>query len=166
MRKILAPVVFCLATVAAFACGDKLMLVMRVGFAQPNQGRPVAILAYIQPDLPSSALVRQIYLQSAVKKAGHRIRFIDDTAKLDEALKADKYDLVLADVAVADELSQRARSSPFRPVVLPVAYKTTKLEDSAAQKRFHCLLKAPSDSEEYFEAIDQALQLKAKTAGR
>ena len=73
---------------------------------------------------------------------------------------------MLADVSVADELSQRVTASPFRPVVLPVAYKSTKQDDSAAQKKFHCLLKAPSDSDQYFEAIDQALQWKAKAPGR
>jgi len=166
VRKILIPLAFFVTAIAASACGDKLMLVMRVRLAQLKLGRPVAILAYTQRDLPSSALVRQIQLQPAVKKAGHRFQFIEDTTKLDEALKADKYDLVLADVAVADELSQRVKTSPFRPFVLPVAYKSTKLEDSATQKKFHCLLKATSDSEQYFEAIDQALQWKAKAPTR
>ena len=166
MRKILIPLVFFLTAAVAWACGDKLMLVMRVRLAQLKLGRPVAILAYTHRDLPTSALVRQIQLQPVVRKAGHRFQFIDDTAKLDDALKADKYDLVLADVSVADELSQRVKASPFRPVVLPVAYKSTKQDDSAAQKKFHCLLKAPSDSDQYFEAIDQALQWKAKSPGR
>ena len=71
-----------------------------------------------------------------------------------------------ANVAVADQLNQRVKSSPFRPLVLPVAYKSTKVEDSATQKKYHCLLKTPSDSDQYFEAIDQALQWKAKTAAR
>jgi hypothetical protein len=69
-------------------------------------------------------------------------------------------------VAVADQLSQHVTASPFHPVVLPVAYKSTKVEDSATQKKYHCLLKTPVDSDQYFEAIDQALQWKAKTATR
>jgi DNA-binding NtrC family response regulator len=142
------------------------MLVMRVRLAQLRMGRPMAILAYGRGDLPSSALVRQLQAQPAVKKAGHRFQFIEDLARLDGALKAEKYDLVIADVAVADQLSERVKSSPFRPVVLPVAYKSTKVEDSATQKKYHCLLKAPADSDQYFEAIDQALQWKAKAAIR
>jgi hypothetical protein len=166
MRKFLVLLSFLSATAVAWACGDKLMLVMRVRLAQLKLGHPVAILAYARPDLPSSVLIRQIQLQPAVKKAGHRFQFIEDTARLDDALKADKYDLVLADASVADQLSQRVKSSPFRPVVLPVTYRGTKAEDSATQKKFHCLLKTPSDSEQYFEAIDQALQWKAKAAVR
>lgn len=166
MRKVLILAPFLLTAAGAWACGDKLMLVMRVRLAQLKPGHPVAILAYAQRDLPSSALIRQFQLQPAVKKAGHRFQFIEDAAKLDDALKAEKYDVVLADVAVADELSQRMRSSPSRPVVLPVSYKSTKAEDSATQKKFHCILKAPSGSEQYFEAIDQALQWKAKGIAR
>ena len=162
MRKL--PIVLFLAAVVVFACGDKLMLVMRVRIAQLKLGHPLAILAYTQRDLQSSVLVRQIQLHPDVKKAGHRFQFVEDAASFDSALKAQKYDVVLADVTLADQLSQRVTSSPFRPVLLPVAYQSTKQEDSATQKKFHCLLRTPSDSDRYFEAIDQALQWKAKAA--
>lgn len=166
MRKLLILPVFPLTAAVVWACGDKLMLVMRIRLAQLKPSQPVAILAYAQRDLPSSALIRQIQLQPAVKKAGHKFEFIEDTAKLAEALRVGKYDLFLADLSIAAELSEHVRSSPFQPAVLPVAYKSTKAEDSAAQKKFHCLLRTPSGSEQYFEAIDQALQWKAKSAGR
>jgi CheY-like chemotaxis protein len=166
MRKLVFPLAVLLTVTVAYACGDKLMLVMRLRAAQLKLGHPVTILAYAQRDLPSSDLVRQIQSQPAVRKAGHRFQFVEDGAKLDEALKATKYDLVLADVAVADSLSQRLQSSPFQPVVWPVAYKSTKQEDSATQKKFDCLLKAPTSSDAYFESIDQALQWKAKVATR
>jgi hypothetical protein len=166
MRKLVVPLAFFLAVTVAYACGDKLMLVMRLRAAQLKLGHPVTILAYAQRDLPSSDLVRQIQSQPAVRKAGHRFEFVEDGTNLDEALKATKYDLVLADVALADSLRQRLQSSPFRPMVVPVAYKSTKQEDSATQKKFHCLLKTPSSSDAYFDAIDQALQWKAKVATR
>jgi hypothetical protein len=164
MRKFLVLQAFFLGAAVAWACGDKLMLVMRVRLAQLKLGHPVAILAYAQRDLPSSDLLRKIQLQPAVKKAGHRFQFIDDSSKLDAELKASKYDVVLGDVTVADQLTERAKSSPFHPVVLPVAFGSTKAQDSATQKKFHCLLKEPSDSDHYFEAIDEALQWKAKAA--
>ncbi len=166
MRKVPVALSFFLTAAVALACGDKLMLMMRLRVAQLNLGHPVTILAYDQRDLPSSAFVRQIQSQPAVQKAGHRFQFIEDTARLDDALKTNKYDLVMADLSVADQFSQRANSSPFRPVVLPVAYKTTKAENSAAEKKFHCLLKTPGGSSDYFEAVDEALQWKAKAARR
>ena len=166
MRKVCVILPFFLVTAVALACGDKLMLVMRVRLAQLKLGHPVAILAVTEKDFPSSAMVRQIQLQPAVKKAGHRFEFLEDTSRLDDTLKAEKFDVVLADVALAGKLSEQAKSSPFRPVVLPVAYNTSKSEDSATQKKFHCLLKTPTGADQYFEAIDQALQWKAKSANR
>ena len=166
MRKLPIFVAFLLTAAGAWACGDKLMLVMRVRLAQLKLGHPVSVFAYAQRDLPTSPLIRQIQLQPAVKKAGHNFLLVEDTTKLDEALEADKYDLILADLSVADELSQRVRLHPSRPVVLPVSSKSSKTEESAARRKFHSLLKAPGDSEQYFEAVDQALQSKAKALAR
>jgi DNA-binding NtrC family response regulator len=140
------------------------MLVMRVRLAQLKLGRPITVLAYARQDLPSSAAVRQLQLQREVKKAGHRFEFADDTNRLESALKTGKFDIVMADVTVADQLREQISASPFHPVILPVTYKRTKTEDSATQKKYHCLLRTPSDSDGYFEAIDQALQWKAKSA--
>jgi hypothetical protein len=47
-------------------------------------------------------------------------------------------------------------------VLLPVAFKASKEEQSAAQKKYHCLLKAPSDVDNYLAAIDQAMDWKLK----
>lgn len=162
--RILCP--FFLMSAVALGCGDKLMLIMRVRLAQLRLGHPVAVLALAEQDLPSSASIRQLPLQSAVKKAGHRFQVINEPAQLDEALKAQKYDLVLADVTVADNVSERVKALPNRPVVVPVSYKSSKVQDSATQKKFHCLLKAPTDSDQYFEAVDQALQWKTKGMSR
>ena len=159
MRKAQILLTFLLSGAGVWACGDKLMLVMRI---RPLQLKPAAILGYTRLDSPSSKLIRDLQLQPAVKKAGHRFEFVDDLAKLDGALKTGKYDLVLADMSVASELSQRLSSAPSRPVVLPVAYNAAKADQSAAQKRFHCLLKVPGGPEHYLDAIDQAMLWKAK----
>lgn len=162
MRTALIVSIFLLSGVGVWACGDKLMLVMGLRRSQLNLSRPAAIIGYTRLDSPSSKLIRELQLQPAVKKAGHRFEFVDDLTKLQGALKTGKYDVVLADIAVAGELSEHLTSSPSRPVVLPVAYKAAKADQSAAQKRFHCLLKVPSGTEHYLETIDQAMQWKAK----
>ena len=166
MRKLLILLPLLLTTAIGWACGDKLMLVMRVRLAQLKLGHPITILAYTQREFPSSASVHQIQIQPDVKKAGHRFQFVEDPARLDDALKAEKYDIVVADVAVADQISQRVQASPSHPVMLPVSYKGTKAEDSVTQKKYHCLLKAPGGADQYFDAVDQALQWKSKTVAR
>jgi hypothetical protein len=43
---------------------------------------------------------------------------------------------------------------------LPVAFRASKEEQSAAQKKYHCLLKAPGNTDNYLDAIDQAMEWK------
>lgn len=127
--------------------------------------RPALILAY-PGQTASATLIRDLPLHLALKKAGHRIQVLEDPTGLENALKAEKYDLVVADVANANELSQRVFSAPSKPVLLPVAFQASKEEQSAAQKKYHCLLKAPSNAENYLLAIDQAMDWKLKTTNR
>ena len=166
MRRSLILLSLLLVAAVAWACGDKLMLVMGVRLSQVNPAHRAVILAYPGQNSASAAVIRDLQLQPAVKKAGHRFQFVEDAAGLDTALRAGKYDLVLADVANANELNQLVSSAPSRPVWLPVAYKLTKEEQSATQKKFHCLLKAPSDTDHYLAAIDQAMEWKLKAGIR
>jgi ABC-type amino acid transport substrate-binding protein len=137
------------------------MLIMGARSSLIRPGHAALILAY--PGQSASAgVIRSLQLQPAVKKAGHKIQVVEDSTGLDTALKAGKYDVVMADVASAGEISQHISSAPSKPVLLPVAFKASKEEQSAAQKKYHCLLKAPGDTENYLAAIDQAMDWKLK----
>jgi ABC-type amino acid transport substrate-binding protein len=149
----------------AWACGDKLMLVMGSRSSQIRPLHPASILAY--PGQSASAtLIRGLQSEPAFRKAGYRVQLLEDSAGLDNALKAGKYDLVIADVANANEMSQQVSLAASKPVLLPVAFHASKEQQSAAQKRYHCLLKAPGNAENYLEAIDHAMELKLKGATR
>jgi hypothetical protein len=166
MRRPLVLLSLLLVAAVGWACGDKLMLVMGVRLSQVNPAHRAVILAYPGQNSASAAVIRDLQLQPAVKKAGHRFQFVEDAAGLDSALRSGKYDLVLADVANANELNHLVSSAPSRPVWLPVAYKPSKEAQSATQKKFHCLLKAPSDTDHYLAAIDQAMEWKLKAGIR
>jgi ABC-type amino acid transport substrate-binding protein len=165
MRRSLILLGLLLLAAVAWACGDKLMLVMGARSSRIKPAHPALILAY-PGQTASATLIRDLRLQPAVKKAGHRIQVVEDATGLDNALKGGKYDLVMADVANANELSQRVLSAPSKPVLLPVAFQASKEEQSAAQKKYHCLLKAPSNPENYLVAIDQAMDWKLKKINR
>jgi len=166
MRRPLVFLSLFLVAAVAWACGDKLMLVIGARMSMVNPAHLAVILAYPGQNSASAAVIRDLQLQPALKKAGHRFQLVEDAAGLDNALKAGKYDLVVADVANANELNQLVSSAPSRPVLLPVGFKQTKEEQSATQKKFHCLLKAPSDTNHYLAAIDQAMEWKLKAALR
>ena len=149
----------------AYACGDKLMLVMGSRSSQIKPLHPASILIY--PGQSASAtLIRSLQSQPAVRKAGYRFQLVEDFAELDNALKAGKYDVVVADVSDANQLSQQVSSAASKPVLLPVAFKASKQEQSAALKKYHCLLKAPGNTDNYLDAIDDAVELKLKGATR
>ena len=165
MRRPLVLLGLLLVGAIAWACGDKLMLVMGSQFSQIKPLHPAAILAY-PGQSASAALIRGFQSQPAFRKAGHRFQLVEDSAGLADALRIGKYDVVVADVANASELSQQVSSAASKPVLLPVAFKASKEEQFAAQKKYHCLLKAPGNTDNYLEAIDQAMELKLKGAIR
>lgn len=165
MRRPLILLGLLLVGAIAWACGDKLMLVMGSRYSQIKPLHPAAILAY--PGKSTSAtLIRSLQSQPAFKKAGHRVQIVEDSAGLDLALKAGKYDVVVVDVTNANELSLQVSSAASKPVLLPVVFRASKEEQAAAQKKYHCLLKAPGDPENYLDAIDHAMELKSKGATR
>jgi hypothetical protein len=165
VRKSLILLTLLLVGTIAWACGDKLMLVMGARSSQIKPLHPAVILAY-PGQSASAALIRSLESQPVFRKAGYRFQFVENSAGLDHALKAGKYDVVLADIGDANGLSQEVSSAASRPILLPVAFKASKEEQSAAQKKYHCLLKAPSNPENYVEAIDQAMELKLKGTAR
>jgi ABC-type amino acid transport substrate-binding protein len=141
------------------------MLVMgaRSGLIKPLHR--AAILAYPGKSA-SAAVIRSFQSQPAFKKVGHQFQLVEDASGINDALKAGKYDVVLVDVADANGLSQQVASAASKPVLLPVAFKASKEEQSEAQKKYHCLLKVPGSSDNYLEAIDHAIELKLKGAAR
>jgi hypothetical protein len=161
-----------LSTVA-FACGDKLMLTLgNVRFGQVNgSARPASILAYTPPNSPVAAVVRELEVQSAAKRAGITFYSLDDPAKLDEALKTQTYDLLLVDAREADGLERQVQTAASRALVLPVVYQSIKDQSSKAaaaeaEKKFHCVLTAPNSAGRYLSAIDRAMELKEKARSK
>ena len=156
---------FALSTVA-FACGDKLMLSLgNVRYGQVNgSAHPAVILAYTPRNSPVADVVKELELQSAAKRAGVTFYSLDDPARLDEALKSQKYDLLLVDAGDADSLEGQVQSS--KTLVLPVVYQSSKAAAAEEEKKFHCVLTAPNSAGRYLSAIDRAMEVKQKTRSK
>jgi hypothetical protein len=165
MRRPIIVLGFLLAGTIAWACGDKLMLVMGSRSSQIRGLHPAAILVY-PGESAGAPLMRSLLSQTAIRKAGHHLQIVEDSAGLDTALKGGRFDLVMADVSDANAITEKMASAASKPVLLPVAFKASKEEQSAAQKKYHCLLKVPGNSDNYLDAIDRAMELKLKGAAR
>jgi hypothetical protein len=157
-----------LLSTVAFACGDKLMLTLgNVRFGQVNgTARPASILAYAPRNSPVADVVKELELQSAAKRAGVTFYSLDDPARLDEALKSQKYDLLLVDAGAADSLEGEVQSAASKTLVLPVVYQSSKAAAAEAEKKFHCVLTAPNSAGRYLSAIDRAMEFKEKARSR
>ena len=164
MRKLVFLPMIILAGTVGWACGDKLMLVMGARHLL-LKNHPTDILAF-PGNSRSAALIRNLSSQPALQKAGYRFQVVESFSGLDSALKSRQYDLVMADLADATDLSQHVSSDASKAVLLPVAYQASKQEQSLAQKKYHCLMKAPGSTDNYMDAIDLAMEWKLKAASR
>lgn len=172
MRKLLDAAlvlaVVALLSTTGFACGDKLMLTIgNLRFRQINQSpRPASILAYTPRNSPVGEVLKELEQQSAGKRLGLTFHSFDDPAKLDEMLRAYKYDLLLVDAGDAEKLERQAQSVPSKPVVVPVVPQSSKAAAAQAEKKFHCVLTAPNSPGRYLVAIDRAMDFKLKVRSR
>ena len=157
-----------LVSTAAFACGDKLVLTLgNLRFRQVNESpRPASILAYTPRNSLAAGVVKELERQSAKKRVGLTFYSLDDPARLDEVLRAQKYDLLLVDAADADSLERHTQSVPSKPVVLPVVFQASKSAAAEAEKKFHCVLTAPNSPGLYLSAIDRAMAFALKTRSK
>src|SRR5207249_1154684 len=117
-----------LISTAAFACGDKLILTIgNLRFRQMSAGpRSASILAYTPRNSPVGEVMKDLEQQSAGKRTGLTLRSFDDPARLEEALRIHKYDLLLVDAGDADNLQRQAQSVPSKPVIVPVVPQSSK----------------------------------------
>src|SRR5947209_11757869 len=157
-----------LISTAAFGCGDKLILTIgNVRFSQINGSpRPASILAYTPRNSPVGELLKQLEQQSARTLTGLTFQSFDDAARLDEVLRAHKYDLLLVDAGDADKLQLQARSAPSTPVVVPVVSQSSKAAAAQAEKKFHCVMRVPNSAGRYLLAIDRAMEFKLKARSK
>jgi len=147
----------------AEACGDKTLRVGRgIRFHRMfAAAHPAAILIYAPSDSAAMPAAKVSQLQSYLKSVGHRPYAVADFDKLSEALKSRHYDLVLTDLADADRLQKEIESSPWRPVIVPVFYRGTKAECTAAEKQYRIIVKNSARADDYLSAIYDVMKSKA-----
>jgi hypothetical protein len=148
---------------AAQACGDKFVLLGRgVKFQRAYAAiYPASIVIYAQPQRHAAKAIRDLRLQNDLKQAGHRVSLVESQAALARALASERVDLVLTDVADADQTATEGAASPSKPIVLPVMYEPTKEDLQRIEARYHCRLKSSDKADRYLVTIDHAMKVRA-----
>jgi hypothetical protein len=151
-----------LAVTEAVACGDKVLALGRAVKLRYVSTHSAAILLYLRPGTPAAAALLDASLQTALKKSSQVLRAVNNASELEEALNRGKYDLIVTDPQDAPAIEQQLQATSSHTVVVPLLYQTTKADASAVAKRYHVILKAPGKMDNYFLALDEAMEMKAK----
>lgn len=151
-----------LVTTNANACGDKFLVVgrgLRYERAYAAE-HPGSILIYRNANYEDPKAGND--LESALKKAGHKVQSVDNVTTLDAMLKSTKFDLVVINLSDAPMLEEQIINSPSKPAVLPVIYNKTGTELAAAGKQYDCILKASGKNTDALKVVDSAMAEKMK----
>jgi hypothetical protein len=148
----------------ASACGDKFVLLGR-GARVDRSKFPSTILIYMNPASRVPAADKEFHVEAVLKAAGHKAQVAENEAEVEKALASGKYDLVLADYNDVPALRKDAASIPSKPIVLPLLYKPTPAELSAAEKEAECLVRPSKASRDLLIVVDQTLAERRKGVG-
>lgn len=151
---------------AAAPCGDKFLVVGRGVRAGKAQGvtRPASILLFVNPKSELPAALTESRLDAHLRKAGHRVRSTETRQELQAALQEGTVDVVMTGLSDMTALEPDVRAAPSKPILLPVIYNPTGQELKAAEKRYACVMKAPSRNQDYLTVINEALALRSEHA--
>jgi hypothetical protein len=144
------------------ACGDKYLVVSRgTRFERPVAVRqPAAILVYANPDSQLPKALANVRVEATLEKVGYRSTSVESQAEFETALARGGWDLVLVDAASGQSVKEHLRAGDA-PVVLPVLYKPTAPQLAQAKHQFQRVLKSPTKSQSFLDAIDDALAERA-----
>jgi hypothetical protein len=145
----------------ASGCGDK--FVMLGGGARINRSKyPSRVLVFMNPTSRVPAAEKEFHVEATLTAAGHKAKVVESEAEVKTALESGKYDLVLADVADVPELRKQCGASASKPAVLPLLYKPTPEELSAAEKEANCLVRPSKKSSDLLAVIDETMKDRSK----
>ncbi len=146
----------------AAGCGDKFVLLGR-GARVARSKFPSTILIFMNPSSRVPAADKEFRLEATLKAAGHKARVAETDAEVQKELATGKYDLVLADVTDAPALRKEAGAATSKPVVLPLLYKPTPAELTAAEKEANCMVRPSAKSRDLLIVVDETM--KSRRAG-
>jgi len=145
-----------------FACGDKFLVVSRGSRFQraPALRQSAAILVYANPASQLPKALSNVRVDATLRKAGYRPTSVTSAREFDQALRQGGWDLVLVDVTDTQTVNNWLPTDGA-PVLLPVLYNPTGSELAQAERQYQHVLKSPTKSQSFLDAIDVALALRS-----
>jgi hypothetical protein len=145
----------------AAGCGDKFVLIG--GGARVNHSRfPSRVLVFMKPGSRIPAAEKEFHVEATLAAAGHKAKVVESEADVQKALDSGSYDIVLADFADVPDLQKKCGASASKPAVLPLLYKPTAAELSAAEKEANCHVRPSKKSSDLLAVIDETMKDRSK----
>lgn len=141
------------------ACGDKFLLPARgTRFQQaPPERAAAAVLVYANPASPLPAALTKLSVDAALRKVGYRPTTVNSLDALERALRQGGWGVIVVDLADSGSVRGRVQQGRPAPVVVSVAQNASREEFAAARREHAHVLKSPSRSQAFVEAIDEAV---------
>jgi hypothetical protein len=145
----------------AAGCGDKFVMIS--GGSRVNRSKfPSRVLVFMNPGSRIPAAEKEFHVEATLTAAGHKAKVVESEAEVEKALDSGSYDIVLADSADVPGLQKKCGASASKPAVLPLLYKPTAAELSAAEKEANCLVRPSRKSSDLLAVIDETMQDRRK----
>ncbi len=151
------------SAILAGACGDKLLFLGHgVDFATFAGHHKASVIAYVPATLPQSAAISDPEFHTALRKAGHKLRLVQEKDVLTEAVQSGRYDLVLVDDQDAPAVEQQVTAAAVNTIVMPVVYEGAAQSNPPGGAHLDCVRKVSGKNRDCSSAIDKALKSKLK----
>lgn len=145
------------------ACGDKFLTPSRgTRFdLSPAARERAAILLYANPASGLPASLTKLSVDPLLKKAGYRPTVVQSPTELERVLGQTAWDVLLIDLNDSSDVASRLPAAKA-PAVIPVAFGATNAQLSRAKKTYGDVLKSPTRSQSFLDAIDDAVAKRRK----
>jgi len=146
------------AVTDAAACGAALFGTGQGSRFQAYRARvPANVLIYASPELAGGSKATDPAVQDGLSRAGHKVTVVSDQAALTEALKSQRFDVVIASSGdtetVARELDPSASTTRILPVVASAG-------SGAGSADYAQALRASAGIGQFLKALNKLMEAK------
>lgn len=154
------------APASGIACGDKFLVPGRwTRFRTKIDRESATVLLYARPGSPLDETLRARSVADGLRKAGYRPTWVNTGDGPARAIAGGPWDVVVAELGDVAELVAGLPSAPA-PLALPVVYDASRAVLDGARRRYRRVLKAPSRTQAFLDAIDELVYARARARAR
>jgi hypothetical protein len=148
------------AGTSVLACGDKFLVAGRGARFQRGGSHALVVVIYAPPSSTLAGGAGSV--EKVLSRAGYHPAVAASPEELGKVLADSNPGVVLADITDAPAVAKVTPSGKAAPTVVPVLGNATREGLAEARKTWGVALKASSSGDSLLDAVDEAVELRAK----